>query len=62
MITRFWVPNPKRPRSKDTFFLVMELVRGGDLSEYLLKKPHGHLDDKEACHVFLQIVEGLLLS
>ncbi|CAE7494536.1 CPK1 [Symbiodinium natans] len=45
--------------SKDTFFLVMELVRGGDLSEYLLKKPHGRLDDKEACHVFLQIVEGL---
>ncbi|CAE7826940.1 CPK1 [Symbiodinium sp. CCMP2592] len=45
--------------SKDTFFLVMELVRGGDLSEYLLKKSHGHLDDKEACHVFLQIVEGL---
>ena len=52
----------KETRSKDTFFLVMELVRGGDLSEYLMKKSHGHLDDKEACHVFLQIVEGLTLS
>ncbi|CAK9001802.1 Death-associated protein kinase 3 (DAP kinase 3) (DAP-like kinase) (Dlk) (MYPT1 kinase) (Zipper-interacting protein kinase) (ZIP-kinase) [Durusdinium trenchii] len=42
-----------------TIFLVMELIRGGDLWEYLLGKPNGHLDDKEACHLFLQIVDGL---
>lgn len=43
-----------------TIFLVMELIRGGDLSEYLLQMPNGHMDDKEACHVFLQIVDGLM--
>ncbi|CAJ1401078.1 unnamed protein product [Effrenium voratum] len=45
--------------SSHTFFMVMELVRGGDLSEYLLSKPDRHMDDREACHVFLQIVDGL---
>ncbi|CAL1160890.1 unnamed protein product [Cladocopium goreaui] len=46
--------------AEHTIFLVMELIRGGDLSEYLQRKPNGHMDDEEACHVFLQIVDGLM--
>ena len=43
--------------SKNNLYIVMELCEGKDLFEYIIKK--GKLKEKEACHFFQQIINGV---
>lgn len=43
---------------EDCLYLIMELVSGGELGEWIVKK--GAFSEIMGRHIFLQIVEGLL--